>query len=72
MIDRLKEVIVANWPVSFIVGLALLAIIEGAIWYHAYRLKKRADTWWAAEMETAQRDDLAAERAARTPIDFND
>jgi hypothetical protein len=51
MIDRWKEVIVANWQVSFIVCLALIAIIEGAIWYHAYRFKKYADKWWAAEME---------------------
>ena len=72
MIDRWIAAIIENWPMSFIVGLALLAIIEGTIWYHAYRLKQCADKWWAAEIEAAHRENLAAQRAARTPIDFND
>ena len=72
MIARLTAAVSNHWPVSFIVGLTLLAIIEGAMWYHAYRLKQCADKWWAAEIEAAHRDDLAAQRAVNTPIDFND
>ena len=74
MIDRWIAAIIENWLMSFIVGLALLAIIEGAMWYHAYRLKQCADKWWAVEIEAEaiRRENLAAQRAANTPIDFND
>jgi membrane protein implicated in regulation of membrane protease activity len=73
MIDRLTDAIIADWPV-YLLGAVVLALCMLAIWLGWRVIKDALDDIQNKEIEAEalRRENLAAQRAANTPIDFND
>ena len=73
MIDRLTDAVSADWPV-YILGAVVYALCLFLIWIGWRILRDAIENAQNKEIEAEalRRENLAAQRAANTPIDFND
>jgi arginine exporter protein ArgO len=73
MIDRLTDAIIADWPV-YLLGAVVYALCLFLIWIGWRIIKDALEDAQNKEIEAEalRRENLAAQRAANTPIDFND
>ena len=73
MIDRLTDAIIADWPV-YLLGAVVYALCLFLIWIGWRILRDAIENAQNKEIEAEalRRENLAAQRAANTPIDFND
>jgi threonine/homoserine/homoserine lactone efflux protein len=73
MIDRLTDAVSADWPV-YLLGAVVYALCLVVIWIGWRILRDAIENAQNKEIEAEalRRENLAAQRAARTPIDFND
>lgn len=73
MIDRLTDAVSADWPV-YILGAVVYALCLFLIWIGWRILRDAIENAQNKEIEAEalRRENLAAQRAANTPIDYND
>ena len=73
MIDRLTDAVSADWPV-YLLGAVVYALCLFLIWIGWRIIKDALEDAQNKEIEAEalRRENLAAQRAANTPIDFND
>ena len=73
MIDRLTDAVSADWPV-YLLGAVVYALCLFLIWIGWRIIKDALEDAQNKEIdaEALRRENLAAQRAANTPIDFND
>ena len=73
MIDRLTDAIIADWPV-YLLGAVVYALCLFLIWIGWRIIKDALEDAQNKEIEAEalRRENLAAQRAVNTPIDFND
>ena len=73
MIDRLTDAIIADWPV-YLLGAVVYALCLVVIWIGWRILRDAIENAQNKEIEAEalRRENLAAQRAANTPIDYND
>ena len=73
MIDRLTDAVSADWPV-YLLGAVVYALCLFLIWIGWRILRDAIENAQNKEIEAEalRRENLAAQRAANTPIDFND
>jgi arginine exporter protein ArgO len=73
MIDRVTDAVSADWPV-YLLGAVVYALCIFLIWI-GWRIIKDAledPQNKEIEAEALRRENLAAQRAVNTPIDYND
>lgn len=73
MIDRLTDAVSADWPV-YLLGAVVYALCLFLIWIGWRILRDAIENAQNKEIEAEalRRENLAAQRAANTPIDYND
>ena len=73
MIDRLTDAVIADWPV-YLLGAVVYALCLVVIWIGWRILRDAIENAQNKEIEAEalRRENLAAQRAVNTPIDFND
>ena len=73
MIDRLTDAVSADWPV-YLLGAVVYALCLFLIWIGWRILRDAIENAQNKEIEAEalRRENLAAQRAAKVPIDYND